>query len=91
MTGLFIGATIDDATSQGNDSFDFTPSAPIVINDINKTLSLVLYDEDLNDTLEFMGGWDFKIYQANLGFPSVLTVGSAIDDVSFELTLTYEF
>jgi hypothetical protein len=89
-TILFRGDDLQDAisNSNGTDNFTWTPSTPIEIISINSQYSLELYDEDTGLEYEFMGGWNFYIYNSTGGFPTTRTVGAA-GPVTFELTLSY--
>jgi hypothetical protein len=91
-TILFIGTEISDAVSNGNDIFDFIPNTPLIITSPLSQYGLTLYDkDDISPTLEFMGGWDFYIYNSNLGFPTTLSIGTGNNNVKFQLTLSYEW
>lgn len=91
-TILFLGTEISDAVSNGNDIFDFIPTTPIIINSPLSQYGLTLYDkDDVSPTLEFMGGWDFLIYNSTNNFPTVLHVGTGSNNVKFDLYLTYEW
>lgn len=88
---LFQGADLQDVISNGNgtDNFTWNPTTPIQIVAINSQFTINLYDADLgNPGYEFMGGWDFYIYNSSGGFPTTRTVGAA-GPVTFELTLSY--
>ena len=87
---LFAGTPINDSFSYGNDSFDFTPTTPIVITQINQQYTLILYDDDGSTiTPETMGGFNFYIYNSSGGFPTVMSLNSPTSSYGFELTLSY--
>ena len=90
---LFAGTPINDSFSYGNDSFDFTPTTPIVITQINQQFTLILYDDDsttLNpNSYETMGGFNFYIYNSTVGFPTTMPLNNSTSDYGFELTLSY--
>lgn len=86
-TALLQGTAVQDAVNTS--VYTWTPTTPVVLtqSQINSQFSLSLYDED-SLTNEFMGGWDFYIYNSAGGFPTTKTVGAA-GPVTFELTLSY--
>lgn len=88
---LFAGNPINDSFSYGNDNFTFTPSTPIEITNFNNQFTVILWDDDgVNFTPEFMGGYDFYIYQNN-GFPQILEVSTSAGAVAFKLHLSYQW
>ena len=88
---LFAGNPINDSFSYGNDNFIFTPTAPIEITNFNNQFTIILWDDDgVNFTPEFMGGYDFYIYQNN-GFPQILDVSTTTGSVAFKLYLSYQW
>lgn len=87
---LFAGTPINDSFSYGNDSFDFTPTTPIVITQINQQYTLILYDDDGSTiTPETMGGFNFYIYNSSGGFPNIISLNNPTSSYGFELTLSY--
>lgn len=90
---LFVGTRINDSFSYGNDTFDFTPTTPIVITQISQQYTLVLYDDDSTiinpNSPELMGGFNFYIYSSTGGFPTTMALNSTTSDYGFELTLSY--
>lgn len=89
--GLYAGLSMSDVLSNGNDIYDFIPTSPIIITNINQQLNLWLYDDDGGGNNEFMGGWNFYIYNSTSGFPTLLNVGTGNNNVKFQLTLSYEW
>ncbi len=88
---LFAGNPINDSFSYGNDNFVFTPNSPIEITNFSSQYTVILWDDDgVNFTPEFMGGYDFYIYQNN-GFPSILEVSTNTGLVAFKIYLNYEW
>jgi hypothetical protein len=93
-TSLFLGLTMFNVSSTGNDTYDFVPLTPIEITDYNVRYSLLLYDDDTITTpsFEYMGGWDFIIYNSEAKiFPKILSIGSGNGIVKFQIYLTYEW
>jgi hypothetical protein len=91
-TSLFQGDDIQDAISNGNgtDNFTWTPSTPIEIISINSQYTLNLYDEDAGEPgYEFMGGFNFPLYNSTGGFPTTLNISNATSPYKFELTVSY--
>jgi hypothetical protein len=92
-TVLYAGTPINDSFSYGNDTFDFTPTSPIVITQINQQYSIILYDDDSTsinpNSYEQMGGFNFYIYNPTGGFPTTLAINNSTSDYGFELTLQY--
>lgn len=90
---LFAGTPINDSFSYGNDTFDFIPTSPIVITQLNQQFTLILYDDDstiLNpNSFETMGGFNFYIYNSSGGFPTTMSLNSTTSSYGFELTLSY--
>jgi hypothetical protein len=90
---LFVGTPISDSFSYGNDSFDFIPTTPIVITQINQQFTLILYDDDSTtinpNSSEQMGGFNFYIYDSSGGFPTTLPINNSTSSYGFELTLSY--
>jgi hypothetical protein len=86
-TALLQGTAVQDAVNTS--VYTWTPTTPVVLtqSQISSLYTLSLYDED-SLTNEFMGGWDFYIYNSSGGFPTTRTVGAA-GPVTFELTLSY--
>ncbi len=91
-TNLFQGSAFEDAISNGNgtDNYTWNPTTPIEIIAINSQLKLVLYDEDaFSPYYEFMGGFDFYLYDSTGGFPTTITLSNATSPYKFELTVSY--
>ncbi|MEY3501613.1 MAG: hypothetical protein RL308_3286 [Bacteroidota bacterium] len=88
-TVLFAGTPIKDSFSYGNDAFDFIPSTPIVITQLTQMYTLILYDDDVNNSFETMGGINFYIYSSTGGFPTTIPLNNPTSDYGFELTLSY--
>lgn len=89
---LFQGSYFQDAISNGNgtDNFTWIPSAPIDIIAINSQLTLDLYDDDAGSPgYEFMGGFNFYLYNSTEGFPTTITISNSTSPYKFELTLSY--
>jgi hypothetical protein len=86
-TALLQGTAVQDAVNTS--VYTWTPTTPVVLtqSQISSQYTLSLYDED-SLTNEFMGGWNFYIYNSTGGFPTTKTVGAA-GPVTFELTLSY--
>ena len=85
-----------NVTSNGSNTWDFIPSTPISISFIYfNSLKLKLYDYDgadsnVNDNLDdLMATTIFNIYNANGGFPSIITVGNTSTPIVYELSLQY--
>jgi hypothetical protein len=89
---LYQGAALQDVISNGNgtDNFTWTPSTPIQIISINSQYTLSLYDEDAGSPgYEFMGGFNFYLYDSTGGFPTIITLSNATSPYKFELTVSY--
>ena len=89
---LFQGSDFQDAISNGNgtDNFTWIPSTPIEIVAINSQLTLDLYDKDAGTPgYEFMGGFNFYIYDSTGGFPTTITLSTLTSPYKFELTVSY--
>ena len=89
---LYAGTPINDSFSYGNDTFDFTPTTPIEITQISQQFTLLLCDDDstLNpNEFEFMGGFNFYIYNSSGGFPTTMPLNNTTSGYGFELTLSY--
>jgi hypothetical protein len=66
-----------------------TYESNITINDITTEYALLLYDYD-NGSDDFMGGVNFYLYDSKNDFPETLLIDAG-GEVSFELSLTYEW
>jgi hypothetical protein len=89
---LFQGSAFQDAISNGNgtDNFTWIPSTPIEIVAINSQLTLDLYDDDAGSPgYEFMGGFNFYLYNSTGGFPTTITLSNSTSPYKFELTISY--
>lgn len=89
---LYQGVAFQDVTSNGNgtDNFTWIPSTPIQIISINSQHTLTLYDEDAGTPgYQFMGGFNFYLYNSTGGFPSTITLSNATSPYKFELTVSY--
>ena len=89
---LFQGSAFQDVISNGNgtDNFTWIPSTPIEIVAINSQLTLDLYDDDAGSPgYEFMGGFNFYLYNSTGGFPTTITLSNSTSLYKFELTLSY--
>ena len=89
---LFQGSYFQDAISNGNgtDNFTWIPSVPIDIIAINSQLTLDLYDDDAGSPgYEFMGGFNFNLYNSTEGFPTTIPISNSTSPFKFELTVSY--
>jgi hypothetical protein len=89
---LFQGAALQDVISNGNgtDNFTWNPTTPIQIVAINSQFTINLYDADLgNPGYEFMGGYNFNLYNSTGGFPTTITLSNSTSPYKFELTVSY--
>lgn len=85
----------NDVLSNGTNSFEFTPNAPVEITNVNNIHSIYLGDWDSPPTNphDLMAQIDFYPYQSINGFPSTLTLieNSTSSSFKVELTLNYEW
>lgn len=79
-----------DVTSTGSNYFDFIPTNPIEITQVNSSyvLSLLDYDGSLSN-YNFMGTVAFYPYQSNNNFPTTITITDNSIPLRYELTLSY--
>jgi len=87
-TTLFQGTPFQDALNTS--TYTWTPTTSIVLtpSQFLSQLSLTLYDED-SGTNEFMGGFDFYLYNSTGGFPTTITLSNSTSPYKFELTVSY--
>jgi hypothetical protein len=89
---LLVSQPVFNILSADGDYIMVNLDTPIVISDINKTLHLYVFDYDTADSYEFMGGWDFKMFNdKNMILPKVISIGSGSGIVKFELQVSYEW
>jgi hypothetical protein len=92
---IYISGYYLDALSTGTNFYDFIPTTPIAITDVNAPYILNLFDYDGADTPassdDNMGYMGFFLYSSTNGFPSTISIGSSADVLRFELTVSYEW
>lgn len=80
--------------SNGTNSFDFTPTIPVEITNVNGLFTLYLGDEDTNDIPsnpnDEMADILFNIYSSTNGFPTTLNI-SDNENIPFRVTLTLSY
>lgn len=87
-TTLYQGIASQDATNTLY--YTWTPTTPIILtpSQLTSQLTLNLFDED-NGVNEFMGGFNFYIYNSTSGFPSTINLNNTTSPYKFELTVSY--
>lgn len=89
---LYSSQTVFNKSSTDGDYIAYTLDTPIIISDINKSINLSMFDIDENSNYEFMGGWNFIMYnEKNMILPKVISIGSGSGIVKFELQVSYEW
>lgn len=84
-----------DAEIVGTNYYDFVPSTPIVITNVNGQYLVNLYDFDgstndaNNDLIGFAGLTPYSLSQA--GFPTTKTITGLNGTLEFEIYLTYQW
>lgn len=86
---LYTSGFYSDVVSNGSNYFDFTPTVPIEITDLNSPYVLNLFDYDNLPNDDNMGFYAFYLYSATGGFPTNVSVGSTTDALRIEMTLSY--
>ena len=89
---LFVSQLFYNISSSDGEYIYITMDTPIVISDINKVFHLYMFDYDTADSYDYMGGWDFKIFNENNAIlPKVISIGNGSGVVKFELQVSYEW
>jgi hypothetical protein len=85
LTTLYETEYVDDRNY--NQVVTYTPTSPIAINSPNSRYSFYVYDFDVFNSDDFMGGIEFTPYSSTNRFPSsqVITAGN----ISMRLYYTY--
>ncbi len=82
-----------DAVSNSATAYNFIPSIPIDITDINSPYIISILDYDQSDAIvsedDYMGGIIFDIYKQGNNFPATITVKNTDSQLEFELSLSY--
>ena len=92
---IYISGYYPNAFSSETSVYDFIPTAPIQITDVNAPYIISLFDYDgaetpvsADDNMGFVG---FFLYSSTNGFPSTINVSTSTDSIKFELTLSYQW
>ena len=89
---LFTSEYYTDAISTGTGFYDFKPTTPIEIVDVNTPYILSLFDYDSYPLIDDnMGITAFYLYSSKIGFPTTISLGTSTDAIRYELTLSYSW
>lgn len=82
--------------SNGSNFFDFTPTTPIEITNVNSSFLIKLYDYDQADSNissdpDLMAYKAFNFYSSSSGFPATLIVSNENAPFQVEFSLTYQW
>jgi hypothetical protein len=86
---IYNSSTIQNATSNGVNYYDFVPTSPIVISNPLSIFVMRIYDFDTVGSEEFMDFCVFYPYSSSGGFPTTKTFTNPSSTFSFQLTLSY--
>ena len=78
-----------DAVANGTNVYEFTPTTPIIITDVNNSYTINLCDLDNNSTYEIMHSRVFSVYSTQIGFAPTRTIGDT--NIPFVVEIDFEY